>query len=244
MKGKITMKNKRKALAHPGDAADYKYETVRNEIEKDDSNWFPHRDKKEYANSEAFKLMNEIGEKLNDLDSYESSNEALKDYSREQLERALREYDSQWGFLDYLHGYETDYWLNFACDLIEAGKIEPDYWADRMPQSNPYPELIKVLGKRMKHKHLNLSEKELAEAFYQAKLGKLDDAGSDILDCIQSDRDKIAELNKLLAVSYPDIKTKSKESGTVIAKNLRAMLKSTPDVVKELRRTTQKEVTE
>ena len=200
----------------------------------------------DYANSEGVKLMNEMSEKIHGS-NHTQSEKALKEYSKEQLMKAVKEFDSQWEFLDYITDYEKEYWLNFTADLIEDGKIEADYWAKKMPQSDPYPELIRVLLKRIKLKHLNLSEKELASAVYNAKLGKLAVTESDILDLIQSDQDKVAELNKLLAVSYPDItaKVNSPEAGTDIAKNLRAMLKSkTPEVVQELRRTTQREVTE
>lgn len=125
---------------------------------------------REYANKEALKLMNEIGEKIEQSrgETYDP-HQALKDYSREQLVQAIEEYDSQWGFLDYIHNYETDYWLNFTADLIEAGKIEPHYWASRMPQQDPYPELIETFVERLKNKHLNLTEKELATAVLQAK---------------------------------------------------------------------------
>mgnify|MGYP003114989934 FL=1 len=39
------------------------------------------------------------------------------------------------GHLEYIYRYETDYWLDFAANLIKANKINYHEWAEVMPWS-------------------------------------------------------------------------------------------------------------
>lgn len=108
--------------------------------------------------------MEEVGERLLQTAGEMTKQQALESFSKAELVEALVEYDSQWNFLDYQHSYENDYWLNFVVDLIMDGKIDADYWASRMPQVNPYPQLIKAFTERVQNAKHNLSEQEIRDA--------------------------------------------------------------------------------
>ena len=84
--------------------------------------------------------------------------------SKQDLLEELRETESQLSFSEYIYTYEDGYWMRFVVDLIMDGKIDADYWASRMPQVNPYPELIKAFTERVQNAKHNLSEQEIGDA--------------------------------------------------------------------------------
>lgn len=84
--------------------------------------------------------------------------------NKQDLLEELRETESQLSFSEYIYTYEDGYWMRFVVDLIMDGKIDAEYWASRMPQVNPYPELIKAFTERVQNAKHNLSEQEIGDA--------------------------------------------------------------------------------
>ena len=84
--------------------------------------------------------------------------------NKQDLLEELRETESQLSFSEYIYTYEDGYWMRLVVDLIMDGKIDADYWASRMPQVNPYPELIKAFTERVQNAKHNLSEQEIGDA--------------------------------------------------------------------------------
>lgn len=63
-----------------------------------------------------------------------------------------------------IQDYKEDYWFRFVVDLITDKKIDPEYWASRMPEVNPYPQLIDAFVEKVNNKHLNLTDEDLQDA--------------------------------------------------------------------------------
>ena len=95
--------------------------------------------------------------------------------SKPELLKELIEVNKDLDFLEYNSWYEEGYWLNFVIDLIIDEKIDSRYWAERMPQVNPYPALIEKFVERLEHKHLNLTDAEFEEANNQRNEKEEDD---------------------------------------------------------------------
>ena len=97
--------------------------------------------------------------------------------SKPELLKELKELQSDFDFIDYNSWYEEGYWLDFVIDLIIDEKIDSRYWAQRMPQVNPYPALIEKFIERLENKYLNLTDEELEKANNQRNEKEEEDDG-------------------------------------------------------------------
>lgn len=82
-----------------------------------------------------------------------------EEMTKQELIEELENHEASWNIQEYKDGY----WINFVVSAIMDGKIDAQYWAKRMPEVDPYPELIEAFVERVKNTKYNLTKEELQE---------------------------------------------------------------------------------
>lgn len=157
---------------------------------------------------QAHKTTGEICKILDYSEVDGTSNQELKDYSREQLISALEILNRDLDHLNYTYSYEEGYWGNFVVNLLIDNKITFTEFSHSMPWagSQGIDLVIEKFKSRLKSKHLNLTKEELADAFFYAKfpLKPHDPYVTHPANSVTK-KQQLAELERVLELSYKDI---------------------------------------